>query len=76
MAINTASNKAIVELPMNNRIVCGNPSGKKLEATTASVINITGNSAIKKLGKAGGNFLSTGFSSAKKKSRGIGLYVL
>ena len=66
MAINTASNKAIVELPMNNRIVCGNPAGKKLEATTASVINITGISAIKKLGSAGGNFFSTGFSSAKK----------
>src|SRR5215203_822332 len=66
MAINTASNKAIVELPMNNNIVFSKPSAKKLEAITENVINITGSNAIKKLGRAGGNFFSTGFSSAKK----------
>src|SRR5436190_8027234 len=66
MAISTASNSAMVELPMNNKIVFNKPSAKKLEAKTEMVISITGSKAIKKLGRAEGNFLSIGFSSAKK----------
>ena len=73
MAINTAINKAIVELPMNKKTVLINPSGRKLEAITESVINITGNNAIKKLGSAAGNFFSCCFSSAKKNPDMSGL---
>ena len=66
MAISTASNNAIVELPIKSKEVFNKPSGKKLDAITENVINITGSNAIIKLGRAGGNFFSIGFSSAKK----------